>query len=292
MKDFKVNYDGGSGFQGIWIPIQDLAEGIEYVRKNKIPDVFIWANGSNEKHTLNFDFLNEINFLKSFHFAASLSTKSDITDIYSLKNVKDFAWNTTEKFSIDFSKFPQLESLGIYQSPQMINFQVLQSLKNLRIQSVKTNDLTFIQDLSHLETLSILRGNLTSTKGLKTLKNLREVELRYLSKLSNIEDLALNSSVQKLSIEACKNLGDYSTLSKNQGIEFLSIFFSKIDSLNFVKDMKSLKYLSFSDLTDGDLTPLLQSSRLSEVKFYPAKKHYSHSEQKINELLRENLKNK
>lgn len=286
MEDFKINYDGGAGFQGIWIPIQRLDEGIEYVRKNKITDVFIWADGSNEKHTVDFDFVEEMKFLKSFHFAASLSKSSKITGIYSLENVKDFGWNATEKFPIDFSNFSQLESLRIYHFPQMTNFNSLQNLKNLSIQSLKANDLTFIEELKRLENLSILRGDLVSTEGLKNSENLKEIELRYLSKLSDIEDLALNPNVRKLSIEACKKLTDYSILSKNKGIEFLSIFSSKLDSLNFVKDMKSIEYISFSDLVDGDLTPLLESKTLSEVRFYPQKKHYSHSEQEINELLK------
>ncbi|CAN5845677.1 hypothetical protein BH20ACI4_BH20ACI4_07250 [soil metagenome] len=286
MEDFKINYDGGEGVQGIWIPIRRLDEGIEYVKKNKIADVYIWADGSTEKHTIDFDFLEEMKFLKSFHFAASLSKNSDITGIYSLENVKDFGWNATEKFPIDFANLSQLESLRIYHFPQMTNFESLQKLKKFSIQSIKAKDLTFIEKLNRLEKLSLLRGDLISTEGLKKLENLKEVELRYLSKLVNIEDLALNPNVRKLSIEACKKLTDYSVLSKNEGIEFLSVFYSKIDSLKFVKEMKSIDYVSFSDLTDGDLMPLLQSKTLSEVRFYPQKKHYSHSEEEINELLK------
>ena len=282
MEGFKINYNGGSDFQGIWIPIQRLEEGIEYVHKNKIVDVFIWSNGSYEKQNVNFEFLEKLHFLKSFHFAVDISQQSNISGIYKLEKVTDLAWNVSNEFSIDFSKFPNLEKLNINHTKLMTGFTGLTSLKHLYIQSIKTTDLSLIQGLNQLRTLNILRGNLVTLKGIEDLPKLEEVELRYLSKLTDLEDITSNSSVNKLTFEACKRLTDYSKLVKSKTLKFLSVFSSKIDSIEFVKDMKSIEYLAFSDLIDGNLTPLIQSRTLSKVAFYPKKKHYSHDEEDIN----------
>jgi internalin A len=57
-------------------------------------------------------------------------------------------------------------------------------------------------------------------------------------------------------------------------------------TVDFVPGLRRLTYIGFENVLDGDLQPLVKSKSLRDVAFYPPKrKHYTHSETELKEIL-------
>ena len=111
-------------------------------------------------------------------------------------------------------------------------------------------------------------------KECENLSELRELELTYLSKLTDIDELIHLKKLKVLSFEACKNV-DFTSISKIKNLEkLLMINCGELPSLQFIEDLPKLKFLVFNktNVVDGDLS---YCERLEYVGF-DNKRHYTH----------------
>jgi hypothetical protein len=119
-------------------------------------------------------------------------------------------------------------------------------------------------------------------QGLDSSPALSILDLSHNIKLATIE--ALPKGLATLKAKKCGKLRDLAFLDHHPNLEFLYV--DVMESLAFVSALPKLAYVGFENVLDGDLSPLLKSTSLTKVGFYPAKrKHYSHSEAEINKLL-------
>ncbi len=207
VEKFSIDYSSTSNFKGIRILFDYLNEGIEYVKQNQISDVCVWTNGNWEKQTTNFEFLHEIPLVSRFDWIVPLSKSSDLSGLYTLKNLKSFRWDVDNDFTIDFSRLITIESLNIGYNSKIINWNDLINLKELYLQSIKADDLSFLNKLKNLEKIRIINSGINSLAGIEANKNLKELRIVKCSKLTNIDiTISRLTGLEKLSIEKCKNL--------------------------------------------------------------------------------------
>jgi internalin A len=285
-EEYEIKNYLGEEEQRVGIFIENLDAGLQYLKDNNIKDFTLdtlerGAKGD-KKQIIDFSFLKELKYITNLRIGVPLSKKTDITPIYELENLEEL-W-TIDGFQLDMSYFPSLKLLLTGDLlKNTINYESLTELTNLLF-SPKQKDLKHIQNLKSLEYIRMLQPKIETLEGLENLPNLREVVIRNASKLQNIEHIALNSSIKDILFENIKNLTDFSVLAKSSSIEELC-FWTTIDSLDFVPKMKSLETITFKNVKDGNLKPLLDSKTLEGVYFYPEKKHFSHKLDEINEIL-------
>ncbi|WP_310605016.1 hypothetical protein [Anaerosporobacter sp.] len=203
MEKITIDYEFTTDIRGVRILFPYLEEGIEYVKKQKVKNVCVWQGFENARYTVNFDFLKGLEFIETFHWLVPLTKKSDIQGLYVLSNLKEFDWAVDNYFNIDFSKLTTIECMNTRYHDGLMNLEKLTNLKELYIQSVKTENLKFLPELESLELLRIINGRFTSLEGLENCKNLKKLDLRschklvyadaVLRKLNQLESVALDS---------------------------------------------------------------------------------------------------
>jgi len=204
-----------------------------------------------------------------------------LEDLYTLKKLVHF--QSSQPFNLDFSKLPQLESLYLKDDKKVTNLNSLINLKDLLISSTKKESCAHIKELKNLQELRI-SGAIKSLDGIEGLTKVVDVKISYSSKLVNISSLLKLPLLEKLHIEKCKLLNNFSFLKDNTCIK--ELFIDNIDSIDFVATMPNLERLNFWSCKDGNMKPLLESRSLKQINFYPNKKHYTHTIEEVNELTR------
>ena len=200
-----VDYSDTSDFKGARILFSHLEEGLKYVKQHSIKDVCVWQGLENSRHIINFDFLQDLEFIETFHWIVKLSKKSDINGLYSLSKLKNFRWVADNHFNLDFSRLITIESMNLKYHDGLINLEELINLRELYIGSVKTENLKFLPAVESLELLRITNGKFTSLEGLENCKNLKKLDLRRCFNL-----VYANSTLQKLdqlesvTLDSCK----------------------------------------------------------------------------------------
>lgn len=207
MEKYKVDYGEFSHFKGITIDFNYLAEGLDYAKKNNIKDIFVRSEENSVKQIVNFDFLQEYNFIQTFHWVVSLSKKSDITGLYHLSKLCSLRWGEAGDFSFDLSFFPLLDNINIGYGSKIDGWDTLHHLKRLIIGSVKTNDLLFLQHVINLEYLRIIRGSFTSISGIDNFSKLKTLFLQKCTSLTKLKPtIDRLSGLEQLNLEGCKKV--------------------------------------------------------------------------------------
>lgn len=154
----------------------------------------------------------------------------------------------------------------------------------------EVNDLTGIENMVNLKTLTISSNNTespnapTAIKNLEPLKNLSKLELLRLSHnaisdltplrglnlkklylshnmIENIEPLSSLESLEDLDL-AKNSISDYSAVLKLHNLKSLNIRNNKVTSLEPIKDLENLKFLMANDNKITDISPLAKMTDL------------------------------
>ncbi len=211
--------------------------------------------------------INSINFLNKFlYYFGDIDTLSfsaygkgvSYDFLYKMKNLKNLYLHTL--YSIDFQHLNKLENLSLWWNKKMItNFDVLTKLEYLHIIEFDEKDLTKLSSLTNLKSLSFATAKIKSLKGIETLTNLENLSLGAVRSLTDISDIKALQKLTQLEFDICWKLKDFSpvgTLKKLKKLQLLDC--KNLDSIQFVKDMPDLKYLSTLGTTiinDYDTTP-------------------------------------
>jgi hypothetical protein len=266
---------------------ENFEDGIKYALDNNCDGIFLdyRPESKNKGEIINFDILQQVSHIRSFIISPflELNPKQNIEGLHALKQLKTFGFHQKHNFPIDFSFLPELENLFYTHSKKATNFNSLKALVQLKITALNAEDCTLLKELQHLKILHIIQSSISSLNGLESLKELREVELKNLKALTDVTAIASLPFLEKLFFEKCP-LTDYAALRDNRSLSWLVI--EKADSIDFIKEIRGLKRVGFAEVVDGNLNPLLELPALELVQFYPNKKHYTHTEKQINELIK------
>lgn len=256
-----------------------LPEGLTYAENIKCDSIRIIELNSMEFESKNMNFYPLLNklFVRRLiieDIKISKVQASSIESIYTLDNLKSLSLKGN-KMIIDLSQLSQLEVFYCKYSKSIQNIDSLLNLKELFVISFNNLNLKLLQRLSELKILRLTGGNFLSLEGIGVLNKLERLDICYNPKLMFSDEINKLSSIKKLHIEKCKMLTDLSFLEDNKAIE--ELYVDKIESLKFIPSMTKLKTINFQDCVDGNLTPLLESSSLEQINFFPNKKHYNYT---------------
>jgi hypothetical protein len=207
MEKYKVDYSEFSHFKGIRILFNYLEEGLDYAQQNNIKDVCVWTDGDWNKQIVDFNFLNNRDFIETFHWIVPLAKKSDVTGLYYLSKLKNFRWGGAGDFIFDFSYFSKLQKLNIGYGTKIKGWETLNSLKWFQISDVKTNELVFLREVINLEYLRIIGGSFCSIAGIENCNKLKTLFLQKCTSLTKLKPTINKlSSLEQLNLEGCRKI--------------------------------------------------------------------------------------
>jgi hypothetical protein len=256
-------------------------------------------NSSGKRYSVEFDdvmsdFGEDISFLEQMNkelideVVINVEAKIDLTPLYSLSGLRYLS--LLEDYpAIDLNYFTNLQCLYAVWSKKIKNLSECCTLKEftLRKFSPKTKDLTDLKNLTLLEEVCLVGGNLKSVKGISSFSKLQQLTLAYIRGLDDISDIA-KLSIRELEIEKCPKLQDVTPISSMQHIEILRLTgIAPLENLSFIKGMKKLKKLSVMDtnVLDGNFDWCKDHPTLEYVGF-DDKRHYNTRWEALNDYLK------
>jgi hypothetical protein len=231
---------------------------------------------------------SELSFLTSLPQLQSLTildlTISHIDEIHLLRELRELEVITYCDTKISFSAFPFLQRCSLQWRAGAASLFECSSLKHLFVDGYSGKDVLPFTKLANLESLAILNAPIESLEGLSALKNLVSLRLGRLIRLKSLAGIEGLKNLEALEIQRCWKIG---SIEQVAGLIRLRTLFvndsGEIESLQPLTNLKRLESVMFYESTnilDGDLSPLTQLPKLSEVSFRN-RKHYSHRREEI-----------
>lgn len=198
-------------------------------------------------------------------------------------------------FTAKFSAIPEaLRAKGEWGG---LNKKDLSEVEYIILWHHKTKDKTFgnLPDAPNLKYLEINWSGSTSLKGLEKYKNLKRLELHYCTKITTIADVcALKDSLESFHVNVSKKIQDHEKVTCCKKMSVLRFNdCGTIKNLNFLYKMENLEEFRFVDtnVIGGDLLPLIKHPGIKRVGFLN-KRHYSHKDNEIDDILMKKPVNK
>lgn len=205
------------------------------------------------------EFLKEYTFLNQLHIEAI-----DEHDYGFLKYLQNLKWlsigqSITEKNIVDLSNLTQLEYLSLYWRKKIVGIELLKNLQELVLASFKEKDLLKFQSLIKIKQIRIATGSIQSLDGVQYFKELESINVgncRYLNSIALLNGL---QNLKEIKFDTCSKIEDYDSLTDLPSLERLDITNCKdIKSIKFLKNLPSIKKLVIaqnSKILDGDVEP-------------------------------------
>ena len=274
-KTIRENLDG----KYLTIHTEHFCEGIEYAAKIRIQQILLIGRQASDI-TVDFKEFDKLSkSLRVISFIQDIGNVLNFDSIYNLKEMRNICFQDKQKFTIDISRFTKLQHLGSDYWKGLVNLDKAYSLTSMVICKYPFSNLSLFSELRNLQILHIYSSQIRSLDGIEKLP-IKELCLAINNKLEDIHKINEISTLERLDIERCKMLTDFTFLRGNPYIQDLLI--DKPDSIDFIMSMPNLKKINFWNCKDGNMNPLLQSQSLEIINFYPNKKHYTHTIEEIN----------
>ena len=274
-KTIRENLDG----KYLTVHTEHFREGIEYAAKIKIQQILLIGRQASDI-TVDFKEFDKLSkSLRVISFIQDIGNVINFDSIYNLKEMRNICFQDKQKFTIDISRFTKLQHLGSDYWKGLVNLDKAYSLTSMVICKYPFSNLSLFSELRNLQILHIYSSQIRSLDGIEKLP-IKELCLAINNKLEDIHKINEISTLERLDIERCKMLTDFTFLRGNPYIQDLLI--DNPDSINFIGYMPNLKKINFWNCKDGNMNPLLQSQSLEIINFYPNKKHYTHTIEEIN----------
>ncbi len=246
---------------------------IDYIKKNNVQGIEINPQYGSYRFS-NLDVLEQLVDC-NIKVIELIEDFKDISIINKFNNLERLSISENKTSIIDFVNFPNLKSLGIDDTKNLINVDRAIKLESLGIGTLnKTSKIDFSK-LLNLKDLLIIRGNIENLEILNNL-NIEKLSVNYCGKLNDISSLtSLKKNLFELEFYNCKKIENIEIIGNLENLNCLKLSgLGEIKSLSFIKKLKNLKKLSFVDtnILDGDL------SYCEGIEFvgFNNKKHYSH----------------
>jgi hypothetical protein len=201
-----------------------------------------------------------------------------VDGIHTLHELRALEVITYCRSAIEFATFPCLEECSIHWRPRAASIFGCATLKRLFIDGYDGRDVTAFGQLSKLESLAILNAPLESLQGVGSLTKLRKLRLGNLKRLRSLVGIEGLWSLEELDINTCPAIHSIDQVSQLAELKILLLNnVGDIESLKPLARLEKLETVLFyesTNIVDGDLSPLLNKSKLSRVSFRN-RRHYS-----------------
>ncbi|WP_374966069.1 hypothetical protein [Lysinibacillus sp. RS5] len=245
---------------------------INFLKDNNVNGISLEME---EKILPNVDFLSEITQLEFL----DLGRKSygNLKAVEKLVNLEYLSLEGSCEESLDLSKLIKLQDFFVLYNKKIENIFDCVNLKRLIIHHYKKKNVDEFVKLEKLKILGIWSSPIQNIDGLKDLKEIEQLKLRYLSKLESIDGIKNNSSVKELWIQNCKKVNDWEVLGTLSNLRVLTIeACGNIPSLKFLDKLEfleSIRLVSNTFIEDGKLSWLIDKE---SMKYFntPIENHY------------------
>lgn len=255
-------------------------EHIEYIRQNNIKSAIVIAD--------DIMFLNKCPSLEALWIMPAVNAEEfDYSPLYKMENIKWLQCETiygeydSKSTSIDYSHFPNLETLRVCDKRGHLNIDKAKNVSNLFLWDVpKDKNLKGVFPGNSVVHLSITHSSIHSLEGIETNNKLSKIELHYCRKLNDISILSnCAETLTDLIIDHCGNLEDLSVLNELHNLESLTLLGdNKIENISFLRQMPKLKNFECKvNILDGDLS---LCENIPSVWILD-RRHYSHKNKNL-----------
>jgi hypothetical protein len=248
---------------------------IGYLSENEVVELELNQAKGWKGHDLSF--LSKLPVLKSFEiFDFNIS---DIQPIHHLHNLRRLGVTTYCSTQIDFTAFPELVSCGLEWRSKAASLFECVTLKELFVNRYRGKDAEPFGKLVNLESLAILNAPVENLHGLSALTKLRSLRLANLKRLASLAGVERLVNLEELNIHTCRAIGSIKEVGSLSRLKKLNLNNDgDIESFKPLETLNGLELVVFyesTNITDGDLSPLLHQRNLSRVSFQN-RRHYSH----------------
>ena len=194
------------------IQSNDLEEGINYAVRMKVSQIQLRGILGRENSDIKIDFkvFEKISAQLKILSLSTIENAINTEGIYSLVNLEKL-YLDKQKFKIDISKFPKIEHLGSEYWKGLINLNNTHTLQSLVITKLPYTNLKELSELQKLQIVHIYSSKIETLAGIERLP-IKELLLARNSMLEDIQAIKELKLLQKLFIEKCKRITDYTLL--------------------------------------------------------------------------------
>lgn len=245
------------------------------------------------------DWINFKKIAKSAEKIKRLTIKSygavALSEIKIFKNITylkiDVPNDKVEKGILDFKEFGYLEDCWLYWNKNYINVFEVKTLKTLVLVSFKEKDLSKLSNLINLNSLEIYGGSFTSLVGVQNLSHLETLSLGNISNLHDTSSLSLiRKNLKTLSVCRCQKLIDWSFIAELPNLIKLTINNKNNNYINEIYSLSKIEELHLTNPPHLDLEKILNLPSLKVVELIEAK-YFKYDGQKIKEIISGLLEN-
>lgn len=194
------------------IQSNDLEEGINYAVRMKVSQIQLRGILGRENSDIKIDFkvFEKISAQLKILSLSTIENAINTEGIYSLVNLEKL-YLDKQKFKIDISKFPKIEHLGSEYWKGLINLNNTHTLQSLVLTKLPYTNLKELSELQKLQIVHIYSSKIETLAGIERLP-IKELLLARNSMLEDIQAIKELKLLQKLFIEKCKRITDYTLL--------------------------------------------------------------------------------
>lgn len=194
------------------IQSNDLEEGINYAVQMKVSQIQLRGILGRENSDIKIDFkvFEKISAQLKILSLSTIENAINTEGIYSLVNLEKL-YLDKQKFKIDISKFPKIEHLGSEYWKGLINLNNTHTLQSLVLTKLPNINLKELSELQKLQIVHIYSSKIETLAGIERLP-IKELLLARNSMLEDIQAIKELKLLQKLFIEKCKRITDYTLL--------------------------------------------------------------------------------
>lgn len=231
-----------------------LQEYEKYIEHHNISSIMINSNYIN-------GVIGDLSFLgdssTKIESLTILQPNMNIGGIDNLVNLEVLSIEGPLKKNLDISIFKSLKYLNCVYGPKLRNLGSAFSLKFLSVSGFKMDDLTILEGLKLLETITLYNTYIESLDGIANLISLKKVSIDRAPRLKSLNGFAeSNSNMEDVEIFNAKNLRDVSALKYLHNLKNLYLQrISNIETLSFLSNINSLdRIVISSNVEDKDFS--------------------------------------
>ena len=257
----------------------------DLLRHSEIPQVIgIELSSLRGKRQEDLQFLEHFPSLQ--YFGCLYGQPVDYTALYSFPSIKSLRFLNLRGVNFDFSRFPNLQSIGATWNPALTSIFECKHLRFLSLVEFDQTSSRCFGSLSSLQGLLIKDSALREIDSFSMLGNLKALELVSLRKLETLDPAFCCEKIKCLRIANCGKRAAVDNVSKLTHLQALLIDMNKeVANLQFVEALEALRIFNFTlNVHDGDIKRLLNCKKLVQTQF-PEKRHYNLSLESLNATL-------
>lgn len=230
----------------------------------------------------NLDFLSALPDLRNL--IVLTTSPLDASALQRLTQLETLVLLAPVRLSFPLWDLPRLEDLAIPWHPGAESVFECRTLRRLMIRGLGLDDLDGFSNLTRLEVLRLVGGEVRDFSGLGRLPALRHLLLAGFAGLTSLEFVRELPRLEELTVKDCANLGSLQGLSEARVLKKLQLPQNgPLASLSPVAGLTGLEECSFggsTEIVDGDLSVLAGLPRLRRTKFVD-RPHYSHRQRDL-----------